>query len=113
MRSKKILFLGQTIYLYIVFQYPSPYDYSIYTDYLRVSFLELISTFVALFCNMSLMMFFFAVPTAVHPTGEGPCWCLRFRKVGQNFSDLTNLAIDVRKLLLKLKSTAHTLVSFF
>ena len=58
MRSKKILFLGQTIYLYIVFQYPSPYDYSIYTDYLRVSFLEFIFTFVALFCNISLMVFF-------------------------------------------------------
>ena len=58
MRSKKILLLGQTLYLYIVFQYPSPYDYSIYTDYLRVSFLELIFTFVALFSNMSLLMFF-------------------------------------------------------
>ena len=58
MRSKKKLFLGQTIYLYIVFQYPSPYDYSIYTDYLRVSYLELIFTFAALFCHMSLMMFF-------------------------------------------------------
>ena len=52
--AKQILFLGQTIYLYIVFQYPSPYDYSIYTDYLRVSFFELVFILVALFCNICL-----------------------------------------------------------
>ena len=103
MWSKKFLFLGQTIL--------SIHRVSVSIS-VRLFYLHRLSQGKFLWVNIyvccSLLQYvsndvFFTVPTAVHPTGQGPCWCLRFRKVGQSFSDLTNLAIDVRKLLLKFK----------
>ena len=38
--------------------------------------------------NSKILIFFFSVPTAVHPTGEVLWWCLELQDVGQNFGDL-------------------------